>query len=84
MKKGQLERQDSYSGFGTGIETTTLLDHLKEKEITEIFCVGLAYDYCVGSTALDGVKNQFRTTIIRDGTKSVAAKSAEEMQKKLE
>ena len=45
-----------------------------------IYVCGLAYDYCVGSTALDGAKNGFKTYVVTDATKSVSAKSAESMK----
>ena len=47
-------------------------------------CVGLAYDYCVGSTAYDGAKNGFDTCIVMDATKSVNPASAETMKKRLD
>lgn len=76
-------RVDSYSGFGSAPEVTTLLADLKSKGVTKLFCVGLAYDYCVGSTAVDGAKNGFRTFLISDATRSVAVPSAETMRKSI-
>ena len=72
VQKGTNDRQDSYSGFGTGMETTSLLGVLQSKGVKKIFCVGLAFDYCVGSTAIDGAKNGFETYLVTDATKSVA------------
>lgn len=59
-----MSRVDSYSGFGRAPEKTNLLDVLKANQITKVYCVGLAYDYCVGQTALDSVKYGFETYII--------------------
>ena len=67
-----MERVDSYSGFGSHPEVTELLDILHERNIQEVYVVGLAYDYCVGSTALDSAKHGFKTYVITDATKSVA------------
>lgn len=53
VNKGTLERVDSYSGFGSHPEVTELEKILRENHIQTVYCVGLAYDYCVGSTALD-------------------------------
>mmetsp|Transcript_3088 Transcript_3088/g.2073 ORF Transcript_3088/g.2073 Transcript_3088/m.2073 type:complete len:80 (+) Transcript_3088:404-643(+) len=78
-----VQRVDSYSGFGTPPEKTTLEDILREKGVTTIYCVGLAYDYCVGSTAYDGAKLGFKTYLLTDATKSVAQESHETMDKKL-
>ena len=72
VSKGLLERVDSYSGFGSPPEKTDLSEKLKEKGVTTIYCVGLAYDYCVGSTAEDSAKEGFKTYIVMDATRSVA------------
>ena len=53
MNKGVLERIDSYSAFGCLPEKTNLEVALKQHNISTVYCVGLAYDYCVGSTAYD-------------------------------
>ena len=50
------------------------------RSVRTVYCVGLAYDYCVGSTALDAVKHGFETFIIIDATKSVASVSEHEMK----
>ena len=83
VDKGTDKTVDSYSGFGTAPEKTILLDELKKEGITEIYCVGLAYDYCVGSTAEDGAKNGFKTYLVTDATKSVNEATAEPMKKRL-
>ena len=65
IDKGTLERWDNYSGFGTGGgENTGLADKLKAQGVTHITCVGLAYDYCVGSTAADGAKLGFNVSLV--------------------
>ena len=76
VSKGTNPRVDSYSGFGQAPEVTILLEDLKAKKVTKIFVVGLAYDYCVGSTACDGKNSGFRTFLVTDATKSVAEASA--------
>ena len=77
------ERVDSYSGFGSEPEVTTLLADLKAKNVGKLYCVGLAYDYCVGSTAVDGAKNGFKTYLVTDATRSVAAPSADPMKTRI-
>ena len=59
VDKGTMGRVDSYSGFGRAPEKTKLLEVLNDNQITKVYCVGLAYDYCVGQTALDSAKNGF-------------------------
>lgn len=56
---------------------TDLDEILKAAEITDLYVVGLAYDFCVKHTALDAVEHGFKTFVIEDATKS-AADSAEE------
>ena len=84
VNKGMLDRVDSYSGFGSHPEKTTLESLLREREINTIYCVGLAYDYCVGSTAVDGAKLGFKTYLLTDATRSVAQPSHEAMDKRLQ
>ena len=57
--KGKLERVDSYSGFGSYPEKTELEDILRNNQIAKVFSCGLAFDYCVGSTAIDAAKLGF-------------------------
>ena len=65
VEKG-TDGQDGYSGFsvrtsdGT-VESTWLGDYLKQEDVDEVTVVGLAGDYCVGSTALDAAELGFRT-----------------------
>ncbi len=70
--KGQLERVDSYSGFGSFPEKTELEEILRNNQITKVFSCGLAFDYCVGSTALDAASKGFDSYLIKDATRSVA------------
>merc|ERR1712060_821498 len=83
VSKGMDSRVDSYSGFGSHPEVTTLLADLQSKGIRKLYCVGLAYDYCVGSTAEDGAKNGFTTYLVTDATKAVAPPSSETMKARL-
>jgi nicotinamidase/pyrazinamidase len=53
IKKGTMEGIESYSAFGKLPEDTGLSDLLKKNSIKKVFVVGLAYDYCVGNTAID-------------------------------
>lgn len=39
--------------------------------VTHVFVVGLAYDFCVKSTAIDAVEHGYKTFVIEDGTKAV-------------
>jgi len=76
VRKGS-HGEDGYSGFTmrdpeTG-ETmpTELEDLLREREIERLIVVGLATDYCVKETALDGRRLGFPTTVLTDATRAV-------------
>lgn len=83
INKGQLINVDSYSGFGSYPEQTELEKVLRENEIKNVYTVGLAYDYCVGSTAYDAAIRGFKTFLIQDATRSVAESSEKIMTEKL-
>lgn len=65
--KGTDKNKEAYSGF----QGTDLSGKLKEDGIRRIFITGLATDYCVKATALDGLKQGFEVVIISDGIKGV-------------
>jgi nicotinamidase/pyrazinamidase len=70
FKKGQ--RRASYSGFdGLNSYDQSLAIYLHEHGVTEIDVVGIATDYCVKETALDGVIAGFNTNIIPELTVAV-------------
>jgi len=81
--KGMDPTVDSYSAFmDNDKKTRTALNGLlQEAEIEEIICVGLAYDYCVGNTALDGAMLGYKSYIVKDASASVAKESTEEIEK---
>lgn len=55
---------------------------LKEKDITHVYCVGLAFDYCVKCTAMDAKREGFETLVIKDASASV--RDTSEAQRELE
>jgi nicotinamidase-related amidase len=86
VEKGQDKRLEMYSAFCTPflnpkIVETGLAKTLREKNITHVFCVGLAADFCVKATAIDAAKEGFETVVIREGTKGV--EQGDEADKKL-
>jgi nicotinamidase/pyrazinamidase len=83
ITKGTLERTDSYSAFGKNPEKTGLKQKLDELDVKILYIVGLAYDYCVGATAIDSTSNGFSTYLIRDACRSVNKDTEEEMATKL-
>jgi nicotinamidase-related amidase len=81
--KGQDRWVESYSGFGSELEETGLEKTLKEKGVSTVYCCGLAYDYCVGSTAESAAVAGFKTYLLTDASKSVAEGSALGMKERI-
>lgn len=81
LRKGTDNQVDSYSAFqdndGSDLGLAGLLGSLK---VEEIDIVGLAFDYCVKFTALDSLKNGFRTNIIFNGTRAVEPSQTEKIK----
>jgi nicotinamidase len=79
VRKGSDVGIECYSAFEDpwGLTNTGLKDKLRNKEISNVFVVGIAGDYCVKSTALDAKKHGFRTFVIKDAVKSVSDEGTE-------
>lgn len=73
IQKGTNPLVDSYSGFFDNNKNgdTGLGDFLKSEGVREIYICGLAADYCVKFTVLDGIDEGFVTYLITDATKAV-------------
>lgn len=76
VRKG-VGGEDGYSGFTvqhpeSGETAPTELEGLlRDAGITDIVVVGLATDYCVVATAVDGTELGFTTTVLADGISAV-------------
>jgi nicotinamidase/pyrazinamidase len=83
FRKGMDPEIDSYSGFfDNGKKKETGLDaYLKGRNVTQLFIVGLAGDYCVGFTALDALDLGFRTFVIEDATRPIDTEGFEKMKR---
>ncbi len=73
IRKGYNQQIDSYSGFEEADrETTTgLAGYLNERDLARLFVVGLALDFCVGWTAVDGAAAGFDVTVIEDASRAI-------------
>lgn len=71
--KGNDPHVDSYSGFfdNAKLGKTDLDEYLKKNQVTEIYVVGLAADFCVKFTSLDGAELKYKTYFVKDLTKAV-------------
>ncbi|MCI0529743.1 MAG: bifunctional nicotinamidase/pyrazinamidase [Nitrospira sp.] len=67
ISKATDPQEDAYSGF----QGTNLAPRLKDQEIRKILVGGLATDYCVKSTVLDGLKAGFNVYFLSDASRSV-------------
>ena len=74
---------ESYSGFGSSLEVTGLEEILRQHQIAEVHCCGLAFDYCVGSTAKDAARLGFKTVVIKEATRSIASETEKQMEEAL-
>jgi len=52
--------------------------YLKNKGIKEVYVAGLAGDYCVYYTAMDSLREGFKTFIIEDATRSFSREAFNE------
>lgn len=73
FRKGMDKNIDSYSGFFDNgkKKATGMGDYLKGRGITKVFVTGLAADFCVNFTALDGLHLGFESTIITNATRAI-------------
>lgn len=71
--KGTDQDIDSYSAFFDNghRKSTGLAEFLREKKIRNIYIAGLATDYCVKYSALDGAKLGFNVFVVVDACKGV-------------
>lgn len=67
VSKGTESDKEAYSAFdGTGLE-----ELLRERSVTRIFLCGLATDYCVKFSALDGLESGFKVVVVEDACRAV-------------
>lgn len=71
--KGSDPTIDSYSGFFDNghRRSTGLADYLKMQQVTDVYIMGLALDYCVKFTVLDACQLGFKTWVIEDGCRAL-------------
>jgi len=75
MRKGTKDVDDGYSAFEA--TNADLASFLKSRGVTELFVTGLATDYCVKASALDAVKQGFRTVVVEDAIAPVEVKAGD-------
>jgi nicotinamidase/pyrazinamidase len=73
IRKGFRPAIDSYSAFFENDHATQtgLAGYLRERGIDTVTLVGLATDFCVAFSALDAVKQGFKTTVRLDACRGI-------------
>ncbi|KAK6522019.1 NAD(+) salvage pathway protein [Arthrobotrys megalospora] len=89
VEKGIDDRVEMYSCFHDPFEhprvsDSGLVERLQKKDVTHVYVVGLAMDYCVKYSAIDAKKAGFEVYVVEEGTKAVDPSAWEEVRKELE
>lgn len=73
LRKGHHREIDSYSAFLEADRRTTtgLAGYLRERDIKCLFVCGLATDFCVAWTALDGRAAGFEVSVVEDACRAI-------------
>lgn len=73
IRKGFRKAIDSYSTFYENDQETTtgLTGYLNQRGITDLYTVGLATDFCVKWSILDGIDEGFNMYIVKDAVKGI-------------
>ncbi len=73
IRKGFRKDIDSYSAFyeNDGETTTGLTGYLQSRKIDTLYAVGLATDFCVKWSVLDGIKEGFDMHVVEDAVKGI-------------
>lgn len=74
IRKGRDAGIDSYSAFFENDKTTAtgLGGYLKGLGVRRVFLVGLAYDFCVGWSAIDAVEREgLQAVVLKDLTRAI-------------
>ena len=73
IQKGTDVLIDSYSAFydNAHLKSTGLTDWLRKKNISTLYVMGLATDYCVKFSVLDAISDGFTVYVITDGCRGI-------------
>lgn len=80
IRKGFRKGIDSYSAFFENDQETVtgLSGYLKNRGIDQLFVCGLATDFCVKWSVLDGISEGFKVVIIEDAVAGIDLNGSEE------
>ena len=73
LRKGFRREIDSYSAFFENDRTTPtgLSGYLRERGLDRVFLAGLAFDFCVGFSAVDAARQGFTVVVIEDACRGI-------------
>lgn len=73
VRKGFRKEIDSYSAFyeNDNDTTTGLAGYLRERNIDTLYAAGLATDFCVKWSVVDGLKENFDVKVVEDAVKGI-------------
>lgn len=73
IRKGFRKNIDSYSTFFENDQTTVtgLSGYLRERDIKEVYTTGLASDFCVKWSVLDGIDEGFKMYLVEDAVRGI-------------
>ncbi|RXH56945.1 nicotinamidase [Granulicella sibirica] len=74
LRKGFRKEIDSYSAFleNDGATPTGLAGYLRERGLRRLFFGGVAYDFCVGFSAIAAAELGFEAIVLEDLTRAVS------------
>ena len=73
LRKGFRPSIDSYSAFYENDRSTPtgLAGYLRSRGISRLFFTGLATDFCVAWSAIDGAREGFETAVVEDACRGI-------------
>ncbi|XP_035701307.1 nicotinamidase [Folsomia candida] len=83
--KGTNPNVDSYSAFWDNLKLseTGLINELESTGVTDCYVCGLAYNVCVGATALHALELGYRTVLINDASRGISLEDIQATKEKL-
>jgi nicotinamidase/pyrazinamidase len=72
VSKGMGETEDAYSAFQARDDSETPFETLlRQRGVRTLFVMGLATDYCVKQSVLDGLAHGFGINVVPEGIRAV-------------
>jgi len=80
VRKGFRKSIDSYSAFyENDFKTKTgLTGYLRDRELDTLYVTGLATDFCVKWSVLDGLKEGFKVYVVKDAIRGIDINGSEQ------